>query len=63
LNITVNYGDALQNIEIRGDGEIRSLTSMELSDASLITSDNSRAYLNIRANTLIIKVQGNLKHV
>ena len=55
LNITVNYGDALQNIEIRGDGQIRSLTSMELDDASLITADNSRAYLNIRAKSFTYK--------
>lgn len=61
LNITVNYGDALQNIEIKGDGEIRSLTSMELGDASLITSDNSRAYLNIKANNFTYKSSGKSK--
>lgn len=60
-NITVNYGDALQNIEIRGDGEIRSLTSMELKDVSLITSDDSRAYLNIKANNFIYKSTGKSK--
>ena len=52
LNITVNYGDALQHIETHGDGEIRSLTSMELNDASLVTADDSRAYLNIRSKSL-----------
>lgn len=61
LNITVNYGDALQNIEIKGDGEIRSLTSMELGDASLITSDDSRAYLNINANNFTYKSSGKSK--
>ncbi|MDG4716267.1 MULTISPECIES: GIN domain-containing protein [Winogradskyella] len=61
LNITVNYGDALQNIEIKGDGEIRSLTSMELGDASLITSDNSRAYLNIKADNFDYKSTGKSK--
>ncbi|APY09702.1 DUF2807 domain-containing protein [Winogradskyella sp. J14-2] len=61
LNITVNYGDALQNIEIRGDGEIRSLTSMELGDVSLITSDDSRAYLNINANNFTYKSSGKSK--
>lgn len=61
LAITVNYGDALQNIETKGDGEIRSLTSMELGDASLITSDNSRAYLNIRARNFSYKSSGKSK--
>ena len=61
LNITVNYGGALQNIEIRGDGQIRSLTSMELDNASLITADNSRAYLNIRAKSFTYKSSGKSK--
>lgn len=61
LAITVNYGDALQNIETKGDGEIRSLTSMELSNAKLTTSDNSRAYLNIRAKTFLYKSSGKSK--
>lgn len=61
LNITVNYSDALQHIETKGDGEIRSLTSMELNDASLITSDNSRAYLNIRAKNFVYKSSGKSK--
>jgi uncharacterized protein YdeI (BOF family) len=61
LNITVNYGDALQHIEARGDGEIRSLTSMELGDATLTTSDNSRAYLNLRAKNFIYKSSGKSK--
>lgn len=61
LNIKVNYGDALQNIEARGDGEIRSLTSMELNDATLVTSDNSRAYLNIKARNFEYKSSGKSK--
>ena len=61
LSITVNYGDALQNIEVRGDGEIRSLTSMELGNASVSTSDNSRAYLNIKAKNFIYKSSGKSK--
>ncbi len=61
LNITVNYGDALKHIETKGDGEIRSLTSMELGDATLTTSDNSRAYLNIRAKNFIYKSSGKSK--
>ena len=58
LSITVNYGDALQNIEVKGNGEIRSLTSMELSDVTLKTSDNSRAYLNINSRSLDYKSYG-----
>ncbi|MDP5082296.1 MAG: DUF2807 domain-containing protein [Winogradskyella sp.] len=61
LSITVNYGDLLKNIETRGDSEIRSLTSMELEDATLTTADNSRAYLNIRAKTFVYKSSGKSK--
>ena len=61
LNIKVNYGDALSNIEVKGDGEIRSLTSMELGDVTLKTSDNSRTYLNINARTLDYKSYGKSK--
>jgi hypothetical protein len=61
LNIKVNYGNALQNIEVKGEGEIRSLTSMELKDVILTTSDNSRAYLNINAKTLNYKSSGKSK--
>lgn len=61
LSIKVNYGNALKKIEARGDGEIRSLTSMELDNVTLITSDNSRAYLNIKANTFDYKSSGKSK--
>lgn len=61
LNIKVNYGDALQNIEVKGDGEIRSLTSMELKDVLLTTSDNSRAYLNINSKNFEYKSSGKSK--
>ncbi|WP_458627165.1 GIN domain-containing protein [Winogradskyella sp. PC D3.3] len=61
LNITVNYGDGLNNIETNGDGEIRSLTSMELEDITLTTSDDSRAYLNINAKNFIYKSSGKSK--
>ena len=61
LNITVNYGTGLNHIETRGDGEIRSLTSMELGDVTLITADNSRAYLNINAKSFIYKSTGKSK--
>jgi len=61
LSIKVNYGDALRHIEARGDGEIRSLTSMELDNVTLLTSDNSRAYLNIKAKTFEYKSSGKSK--
>ncbi|MBC2845768.1 DUF2807 domain-containing protein [Winogradskyella flava] len=61
LTITVNYGDSLKNIEIKGDGEVRSLTSMELGDVTLTTSDNSRAYLNINAVNFTYKSSGKSK--
>jgi len=61
LNITVNYGETLQHIETKGDGEIRSLTSIELGDATLTTSGNSRAYLNIKANNFVYKSSGKSK--
>lgn len=61
LSITINYGDALQHMEVRGDGELRSLTSMELNDATLITADNSRAYLNVRAKSFDYKSSGKSK--
>ncbi|WP_257018461.1 DUF2807 domain-containing protein [Winogradskyella pacifica] len=61
LSITVNYSDGLSNIETRGDGEIRSLTSMELVDVTLTTADNSRAYLNINSKTFNYKSSGKSK--
>ncbi|REG87810.1 GIN domain-containing protein [Winogradskyella sediminis] len=61
LNITVNYSDGLSNIETRGDGEIRSLTSMELGDVTLITADDSRAYLNVNAKNFTYKSSGKSK--
>jgi hypothetical protein len=61
LSITVNFGDALKNIETKGDGEIRSLTTMELGNATLTTSDDSRAYLNITAKNFLYKSSGKSK--
>ncbi|HKK12825.1 MAG TPA: DUF2807 domain-containing protein, partial [Flavobacteriaceae bacterium] len=45
MNIKVNYDDHFQNIETRDDGEVRSLTSLELKNATLKTSGTSKAYL------------------
>ena len=51
LNVKVNYGDEFSHIEVKDDGEVRSLTSLELGDATLKTSGSARAYLNIKANS------------
>jgi len=51
LSIKVNYGDGFSEIEVKDDGEIRSLTSLELGNAKLTTSGSARAYLNIKANS------------
>lgn len=50
MNIKVNYGDGLESVETIEDGEIRSLTSLELKNATLKTSGSSRAYLNIKTS-------------
>lgn len=50
MNIKVNYADGLESIETLEDGEIRSLTSLELKNTTLKTSGSSRAYLNIKTN-------------
>lgn len=50
MNIKVNYTNNLEHIETKDDGEIRSLTSLELKNATLRTSGSSKAYLNIRTN-------------
>lgn len=49
MNIKVNYGEGLESIETLENGEIRSLTSLELKNATLKTSGSSKAYLNIRS--------------
>lgn len=49
LKIKVNYGSGFSHIETRDNAEIRSLTSLELKDASLKTTGSSKAYLNIKA--------------
>ncbi|MCB0447710.1 MAG: DUF2807 domain-containing protein [Gelidibacter sp.] len=50
MNIKVNYTEGLETIETLEDGEIRSLTSLELKNATLKTSGSSKAYLNFRTN-------------
>ena len=51
MNIKVNYVDGLETIETLDNAEIRSLTTLELKNASLKTMGSSRAYLNIRTST------------
>ena len=51
MNIKVNYDDAFQHIQTLDDAEIRSLTSLELKNATLNTYGNSKAYLNIKTKT------------
>lgn len=50
MKIKVNYSDGFSHIETHENAEIRSLTSLELSNASLKTTGSSRAYLNIKAD-------------
>ena len=61
LRITVSYSDTLKHIETKDDGEIRSLTSMNLGDVNLISEDNSRVYLNINAKNFNFKSSGKSK--
>lgn len=50
MNIVVNYSDGLESIETLEDGEIRSLTSLELVNTTLKTTGSSKAYLNIKTD-------------
>lgn len=61
LVITVNYSDNLQNVELYGDTELRSLTSMEMKNFSLKVENNSRAYLNIKARNFKFLASGKSK--
>lgn len=51
MNVKVNYGDTFTDIEVFGDAEIRSLTTLELKTANIKATGSSRAYLNIRGET------------
>ncbi|WP_418603049.1 GIN domain-containing protein [Hwangdonia sp.] len=50
LNIKVNYDGALRHIETRENGEILSLATMDLNNASLKTIGSSKAGLTIQSN-------------
>ena len=51
LIITVNYAKKLNDIQLEGEAELRSLTSMELETLNLKTIEDSRAYLNVKASS------------
>lgn len=51
MAIKVNYTDGLKHIETLDNAEIRSLTTLELKNATLKTMGSSKAYLNIRTDT------------
>ncbi len=51
MNVKINYGDSLSDIEVFGDAEIRSLTSLELKNSNVMATGSSRVYLNIKGDT------------
>ncbi|OIQ29777.1 MAG: DUF2807 domain-containing protein [Bacteroidetes bacterium MedPE-SWsnd-G2] len=51
LNIIVNYTSTLENFEISEQGEIRSLTSLDLNKATVKTTGSAKAYLNINTGS------------
>lgn len=61
LNITVNYDDSLTNIRTLDDGEILSLTTMNLANTILITEGASKAGLTIKTNHFEFQSNGKSK--
>ncbi|WP_052143727.1 GIN domain-containing protein [Wocania ichthyoenteri] len=55
LNIKVSYDALLTHIETRDNGEILSLATMDLTNASLKTTGNSKASLTIQSNNFNIE--------
>lgn len=51
LQITVNYSNKLNEIEVNNDAEVRSLSTLEIENLTLKTTGNAKAYLNIRSKT------------
>jgi len=51
MNVKINYGDTFDHIDISGDAEIRSLTSLELKNPVINATGDSRVYLNINAES------------
>lgn len=48
INIKVTYTDVLKQIETNGQGEVSSLTSINIDDLVLMHSGTSKAFLNIK---------------
>lgn len=51
LQITVNYSNKLNEIEVNNDAEVRSLSTLEIENLTLKTTGNSKAYLNVRTKS------------
>lgn len=51
MNVKVNYGDTFNHIDLMGDAEVRSLTTLELKNPIIKATDDSRAYLNINSES------------
>ena len=49
MNVKINYGDIFNDIDLMGDAEVRSLTTLELKNPVIKATGDSRAYLNIRS--------------
>ncbi|MDO1500109.1 DUF2807 domain-containing protein [Winogradskyella maritima] len=61
LNITINYSEPLNLIEVHDKSELHSLTSLELNDVELTTTGNSKTYLNIKAKNFKYTSEGKSK--
>jgi len=49
MNVKINYGDIFNDMDLMGDAEVRSLTTLELKNPVIKATGDSRAYLNIRS--------------
>ena len=61
LEITVNFAEALSDIQLQNSAEIRSLTSLELDTLQLNVENNARAYLNVKSNLFKFSSSGRTK--
>ncbi|WP_445733159.1 GIN domain-containing protein [Mariniflexile sp.] len=61
LNITVNYDAGLTNIRTIDNSEITSVTSMDLTNALLITEGSSKAGLTLKTNNFDFQSNGRSK--
>ena len=61
LNIKVIYTNTLKQIETFEDGEVSSLTSVNLDDVVLKNTGSSKAFLNIKSNTFKFVNSGRAK--